>query len=362
MRGGSGTASRNGGSATLRDPTPSAATAPAPATRSVTAFLLRRLLGAIPLVLGIATIVFFVLNLAPGDPVAMYSAPNVSPEALEQMRRNMGLDQPVHVRYLRWMGSMLRGDFGVSFARNQPVRDIVIEILPNTLILSACAVLLAFLGGILIGVLQAIRQNSATDSVLSLISLFFYSMPSFWLALMLILVFSLGARNLWDWPIWFPASGMTSIDYPFMGLGEKVRDRLMHLFLPSLSLALVLAAGISRYMRGSMLEVIRQDYIRTARAKGLSEGVVVFKHALRNALIPIVTLFGLYLPFLFSGTVFIETVFAWPGMGKLVVDAIGQRDYPVVMAGAFIFALMVVVGNLVADILYSLVDPRIRYD
>jgi len=328
----------------------------------MTRFLARRLLGAVPLVLGIATIVFFVLNLAPGDPVAMYSAPNVAPEALDQMRRNMGLDQPVHVRYVRWMGSMLRGDFGISFARNQPVRDIIAEILPNTLLLSACAMFLAFLGGILIGILQAIRQNSWADNVLSVLSLFFYSMPSFWLALMLILIFSLGARNLWDWPFWFPASGMTSIDHAFMGPVERVRDRLMHLALPSLSLALVLAAGIARYMRGSMLEVIRQDYVRTARAKGLSEPQVILKHALRNALIPIVTLFGLYLPFLFSGTVFIETVFAWPGMGKLVVDAIGQRDYPVVMAGAFIFALMVVIGNLVADVLYSLVDPRIRYD
>jgi peptide/nickel transport system permease protein len=260
------------------------------------------------------------------------------------------------------MGSMLRGDFGVSFSRNQPVRDIVAEILPNTLILSACAILLAFLGGILIGVFQAIRRNSWVDNVLSLVSLFFYSMPSFWLALMLILIFSLGARNVWDWPFWLPASGMTSVDYPFMTPSGQFFDRLSHLVLPATSLALVLAAGIARYMRGSMLEVIRQDYVRTARAKGLGEARVIFRHALRNALIPVVTLLGLYLPVLFSGTVFIETVFAWPGMGKLVVDAITQRDYPVVMAGAFIFAVMVVIGNLVADLLYSLVDPRIRYD
>jgi len=325
-------------------------------------FLTRRLLGAIPLVLGIATMVFFVLNLAPGDPVAIYTAPNVSPDVLDQMRRNMGLDQPVHVRYVRWMGSMLRGDFGVSFVRNQPVRDVIAQILPNTLVLSASAVFLAFLAGVLIGVFQAVRQNSLADNGLSLISLFFYSMPSFWLALMLILIFSLGARNLWGWPFWFPASGMTSVDYPFMSPMGQLRDRLAHLVLPAASLALVLAAGIARYTRGSMLEVIRQDYVRTARAKGLSEARVVLRHALRNALIPVVTLFGLYLPFVFSGTVFIETVFAWPGMGKLVVDAIGQRDYPVVMAGAFIFALMVVVGNLVADLLYSFVDPRIRYD
>ena len=325
-------------------------------------YLVRRLFGAVPLVLGIATIVFFVLNLAPGDPVSIYTSPTVSPEALEQMRRNMGLDQPVHVRYVRWMGSMIQGDFGVSFSRSQPVLDVVRQILPNTLVLSFAAITLAFLGGILIGIFQAVRQNSGVDSVLSVVALFFYSMPSFWLALMLILIFSLVARNVWGWPIWFPASGMTSVEYSFLSPGEQLRDRLMHLMLPATSLALVLAAGIARYTRGSMLEVIRQDYVRTARAKGLPERTVIFKHALRNALIPVVTLLGLYLPFLFSGTVFIETVFAWPGMGKLVVDAIFARDYPVVMAGAFIFAVMVVIGNLVADVLYSVIDPRIRYD
>jgi len=328
----------------------------------MTGFLLRRFLGAIPLVLGIATVAFLVLSLAPGDPAALYAAPNVPPEVLEQIRRNMGLDQPLHLRYFRWMGALLRGDFGISFARNEPVRDILLQILPNTLLLSGTALVLAFVGGILIGVIQAVRQNSAIDHGLGVVSLFFYSMPSFWLALMLILVFSLGARNLWDWPIWFPASGMNSVDYPFLSPGERLLDRLRHLVLPATSLALVLAAGIARYTRGSLLEVIRQDYIRTARAKGLSEPRVILGHALRNGLIPVVTLLGLYLPFLFSGTVFIETVFAWPGMGKLVVDAIGQRDYPVVMAGTFLFALMVVLGNLLADLLYSLVDPRIRVD
>jgi len=326
------------------------------------AFLVRRLLAAIPLVLGIATIVFFLLSLAPGDAASFLVSPNITPEVLEQIRVNMGLDQPVYIRYLRWMSAMLRGDFGVSLTRNQPVLDIIAEILPNTLVLSLFAFLLAFAGGILIGILQAIRQNRPTDGLLSVVGLFFYSMPSFWLALMLILIFSLGARNLWGWPIWFPASGMTSVDYPFMSPGEQLRDRVMHLILPSVSLALVLAAGIARYVRGSMLEVIRQDYIRTARSKGLSEFKVIFKHALRNGLIPVVTLFGLYLPFLFSGAVLIETVFAWPGMGRLVVDAIFQRDYPIVMAGTFVFAIMVVAGNLIADVLYALVDPRIRYE
>jgi peptide/nickel transport system permease protein len=328
----------------------------------MTAYVVRRLLGAVPLVLGIATIVFFVLHFAPGDPVSLYSGPGVSAESLEQMRKNMGLDRPVHERYLRWMGAMLRGDFGVSLSRNQPVRDVIRQILPNTLLLSGCALLLAFGVGLLIGVVQAVRQNTLTDSLLSVAALFFYSMPSFWLALMLILVFSLYARTVWGWPIWFPASGMTSVDHAFMSPMEQLRDRLTHLVLPTVSLAVALAAGIARYTRGSMLEVIRQDYIRTARAKGLAEPAVIFRHALRNALIPVVTLLGLYLPVLFSGAVVIETVFAWPGMGKLMVDSIFQRDYPVVMAGAFVFAVMVVLGNLLADILYSVVDPRIRYD
>lgn len=325
-------------------------------------YLARRLLGAIPLVLGIATIVFFLVNLAPGDPTMYVLSPGMTPEVVEQMRANYGLDQPVHIRYVKWMGAALTGDFGTSHMHNRPVLDVLLTFLPNTLLLSSCALGLAFLVGIVVGTMQAVRQYSLMDQGMSVVMLFFYSMPSFWLALMLILMFSLFARNVWDWPIWFPASGMTSVDYEFLTLGGKLRDRIMHLVLPTVSLALVLAAGIARYMRGSMLEVIRQDFVRTARAKGLPERSVIFKHALRNALIPIITLLGLYIPVLFSGTVFIEYVFAWPGMGKTLVDAITGRDYPLVMAGTFFFAVMVVVGNLIADVLYAVVDPRIRYE
>jgi peptide/nickel transport system permease protein len=325
-------------------------------------FVVRRLLGAIPLVLGVATILFFVVNLAPGDPIALFSGPGVSPEALETLRRNFGLDRPVHERYLRWLGSLVRGDLGVSITRGQPVAQILRDIVPNTLILAFSALALSFVAGVLLGIIQAVRQYTASDSILSVVALFFYSMPAFWLALMLILCFSLFARNVWGWPISFPASGMTSVGHEFLSPMEQLKDRLLHLVLPTVSLALVLAAGIARYMRGSMLEVIRQDFIRTARAKGLPEYRVIFVHALRNALIPIITLVGLYLPVLFSGTVYIETVFAWPGMGKTIVDAIFQRDIPVVMATSLIFAVMVVIGNLVADVLYALVDPRIRYD
>ena len=328
----------------------------------MTRYLLRRVLGAIPLVLGVATIVFFLVNLAPGDPTNLLITPGMRAEVIEQMRANFGLDEPVHVRYVKWVGALLQGDFGYSFSHNRPVIAVIGDMLPNTLLLSGLALAVAFVVGILLGIVQAVRQYSATDSVLSVVALFFYSMPSFWLALMLILTFSLYARNAWDWPIFFPASGRVSVDHAFLTPWEQLKDRVMHLVLPVTSLSAVLAAGVARYMRGSMLEVVRQDYVRTARAKGLAERRVVFKHALRNALIPVITLLGLYLPALFSGTVFIEYVFAWPGMGKTIFDAISTRDYPLVMACSFIFAAMVVAGNLVADVLYAVVDPRIRYD
>jgi peptide/nickel transport system permease protein len=325
------------------------------------AFILRRLLGAIPLLIGIATIIFFILRLAPGDPTTFYFNPNIPPDVIEQLRRNLGLDQPLHIQYVRWLTSFFTGDFGYSFAQSRPVRDILMEALPNTLMLTGTALVLVFVIGILVGVLQAVKQYSIFDSASSVISLFFYSMPSFWLALMLMLVFSLKAHQ-WGWPIALPPTGITSVDYEFMSAGEKVWDRISHLILPVGTLTLALAAGVARYTRGQMLEVVRQDYIRTARAKGLPERTVIMKHALRNSLLPVITLLGLYLPFLFSGAVFIEVIFAWPGMGRIIVDAIFQRDYPLVMATSFVFAVIVVLGNLLADVLYAVADPRIRYD
>lgn len=324
-------------------------------------YVVKRVLGAIPLVLGIATVLFIVVNLAPGDPVSRLVGPNVSPEAMAQMRSNWGLDEPLPIRYVKWLGELAQGEFGESFSRRRPARDVVFEILPNTLVLSAFAIVGAFLIGILLGVLQAVRRGSALDSILSIVSLFFYSMPAFWLAIMMVLLFSLQAQ-LWGWPISFPGSGMISVDHSLMTFPERLGDRVSHLVLPAVSLSLILAGGIARYTRGTMIEVLGEDYIRTARAKGLSERTVIFRHALRNALLPLLTLAGLYLPFLLSGAVFIETVFAWPGMGKLMVDSIATRDYPVVMAGGFLFAVVVVAGNLLADILYAVVDPRVRYE
>lgn len=322
--------------------------------------VLRRILGAVPLVLGVATLVFVALSLAPGDAASVYLPLRASPDVMDQVRRTMGLDDPLLVRYVKWLVAFLQGDFAYSFTYQMPVRDRILAALPNTLVLASAALVLSFAMGILIGVLQAVRQNTLVDGLLSGITLFFYSIPSFWLALMLILVFSVGAGALWNWPVSFPASGMADPGADLLGPWDQVKDRVHHLFLPTLTLSLILTGGIARYVRSSMLEVIRQDYIRTARAKGLPESQVIFKHALRNGLIPVVTLFGVYFPFLLSGTVLIEYVFAWPGMGQLMVESIHARDLPVVLAVTFLFGVAVVVGNLIADILYGVVDPRIR--
>jgi peptide/nickel transport system permease protein len=322
------------------------------------AFVARRLIGSVPLVLGILTLIFFIMHLAPGDPTSRYFDPNVSPEVIEQMRRNLGLDQPVPVQYLKWMGSFLTGDFGYSFGQLRPISQILPPVMWNTLQLTLLSTVIIFVVGMLIGIYQAVRQYRASDNVLTFFALFFYSMPGFWFALMLILLFSYKA-NQWGLPM-LPPSQMTSVSYEFMGPLEKVWDRLTHLLMPAVALGIGSAAGVARYMRGSMLEVIRQDYVRTARAKGLSERVVIFKHALRNALLPIITLLGLTMPYLFGGAVLVETIFAWPGMGRLIVDAVYQRDYPLVMATSFIISVMVILGNLLADVLYAVADPRIR--
>ena len=322
-------------------------------------YAVRRLLTAIPLLFGVATVVFLLLNLAPGDPSALYMAPGMSLETLARIRRDMGLDDPLLVRYFKWLASFIKGDFGVSLVSHIPVSTRIWAAIPNTFLLASLSLALAFLLGVTLGVVQAVKQNSLVDSALSGTFLFFYSMPSFWLAFMLILVFSVGA-DAWGWPLVLPPSFPEGPGYMFMSPLEQLKDRLAHLVLPVLSLTLVLTAGVARYVRAGMLEVLPQDYVRTARAKGLPESKVIFKHALRNGLIPVVTLFGVYFPFLLSGTVFIERVFAWPGMGSLLVEAIGQRDYPVVLAGTVLFGGMVVLGNLLADLLYGVVDPRVR--
>jgi peptide/nickel transport system permease protein len=264
------------------------------------------------------------------------------------------LDEPLPVRYVKWIASTLQGDFGISFSKHAPVSRILAQTLPNTLLLAGFALFFNFFFGILIGVITALKRGTSIDHGVNITSLFLYSMPEFWLGLMLILWFSLAI------PL-FPASGMHSPMAQYAPLPEYLLDVAHHMVLPVMVLGVASAAATARYMRGSLLEVIRQDYIRTARAKGLSEVVVVGKHALRNALIPIITLFGLSLPFLLGGAVIVETVFSWPGMGKLTVEAIFSRDYPLIIASTLVSGVMVILGNLIADLLYAVADPRIRY-
>ncbi|MGW8283043.1 MAG: ABC transporter permease [Gemmatimonadota bacterium] len=317
----------------------------------------RRALQAIPLLLGIATLIFLILHLAPGDPTAFWFSPSIPPEVLERMRVSMGLDQPLHVQYVRWLKAFLSGDFGYSYTQFRPVRDVIADALPNTLLLSGASLLVIFGVGCSVGTVQAVRQYGLTDNLLTFVTLFLYSMPGFWLGLMLILGVSTGL----SW-LGLPVSGMTSVDYSTLSPIGRATDIARHLVLPTIALGLASAAGVARFMRGEMLEVIHQDYIRTARAKGLPERTVILRHALRNALIPVVSLLGLYLPLLFGGAVVIEVVFSWPGMGRLMYDGVLARDYPLVMSASFLFGALVVVGNLIADLLYAAVDPRIRHD
>jgi peptide/nickel transport system permease protein len=320
----------------------------------VIGFLLKRLASAIPLLFGLLTLTFFIVHLAPGDPASLYIQSDTAPEYADNLRRSLGLDQPVYVQYVQWIKSMLTGDFGVSFSKHAPVSRILLETIPNTLLLTAFALLFNFAAGILLGIAGALKRGTAGGHGINIASLFVYSMPEFWLGLMLITFLSEAV------PL-FPASGMHSPLAQYLPAAEYLLDVLHHMVLPVFVLGVASAAATGRYMRGSLLEVLQQDYIRTARAKGLSEAAVIGKHALRNALIPIVTLLGLSLPFLLGGAVIVESVFGWPGMGKLTVDAIFTRDYPLIVACTLVSGLMVIFGNLLADILYAIVDPRIRF-
>ena len=317
-------------------------------------YLLRKLVLAIPLLWGVITLIFALVQLSPGDATDRFFTPETPKETRQMIAAKWGLDQPVHVQYGRMIVNLMRGDFGNSIAQERPVFDIIREKLPNTLVLSMVTLVFLMSAGVLLGIAQAVRQYSALDNLISVVSLFFYSMPTFWLALILMLVFAL------RFPI-LPTAGMVdTVQHEFMTLPEQMADRLLHLILPGAALGIAGAAGIARYMRSSMLEVIRQEYVRTARAKGLPERQVILRHALRNALLPIITLLGLSLPFLFSGSVLVEYVFAWPGMGRVIVEAIFAQDTPLIIACFFVYTVLVVIGNLLADFLYCLADPRIR--
>jgi len=300
----------------------------------MTKYIIKRLIQLIPLLIGITLITFFVMHLAPGDPTALFTDPNIKPEELTRIRANWGLDKPVIVQYFVWLKNAAKLDFGYSYISGKPVIQEISERLPNTLILMSISFALILLISIPVGVMSAVRKGSAFDNIFTVISFVFMSIPTFWLALVFMLIFSLKLG-------WLPSFG--------------------NLVLPVTVMVISGLAGITRYQRASMIEVLGQEYIKVARAKGLPERMVIYKHALRNALIPIVTMLGLSLPDLFGGAFIIETIFAWPGMGRLGVAAVFSRNYPMIMGITVLTSLMIVIGNLLADIGYAIVDPRIRY-
>jgi peptide/nickel transport system permease protein len=320
------------------------------------AYLSKRLLMMIPLLLGITLISFVVIHLAPGEPTDLQTDlnPQASTELKERLRAQYDLDKPLYVQYGKWLGRLVRLDFGDSFSQDRrPVSDKIAERLPVTILINVLSIGLILAVSIPIGILSAVRRRSFFDQATTVFVFLGFATPSFWLALLL--MDFLGVRlGL------FPIAGLKSLGYEYMSFGARIWDVAHHLILPVFVSAFGGLAGFSRYMRSNMLEVIRQDYILTARAKGLSEAVVICKHALRNALLPVITILGLSVPGLIGGSVIFETIFAIPGMGKLFYDGVMMRDYPLIMGILVIGAVLTLVGNLLADAGYALADPRIR--
>ncbi|HEV8306907.1 MAG TPA: ABC transporter permease [Methylomirabilota bacterium] len=315
----------------------------------MTRYLIRRVGQTVVLLLVVSLVVFALVTRAPGGPGILLDR-NMGPSEIAQMRALLGLDQPLHVQYVRWLGQVLRGNLGVSYQAGIPVLEIIGQMLPNTLVLSAAALILSLAVAIPAGVISAARPYSATDHAVTLLALFGISIPTFWLGLMLIVLFSIVLG-------WLPPGGMQTIGAP-----SSVLDLVRHLVLPAVVLGTANMALFARYTRSSTLAVLRQDYVRTARAKGLTEGAVLYRHALRNALLTIVTVVGLQLPRLVAGAAITETVFAWPGMGSLAVRAAFERDYPMIMGITLVISAVVAASSLLVDLLYGYVDPRIRYD
>jgi peptide/nickel transport system permease protein len=329
-------------------------------------YLVKRLLLIIPTLLGISAITFLIIQLAPGDPAAMrvgsattgmIGDQQMANEIIEKTRAEFGLDRPIYEQYWLWVTKIATLDFGRSYKDNRPVMDKIWERLPVTLQLNIISLLLTYLLAIPLGIYSATHQHSVGDKITTVVLFVLYSLPSFWVATLLILFLGGG-----DYLHWFPISGISSLDAEQLGTWDWFRDRVWHLVLPVFCLTYGALAYVSRQMRAGMLETIRQDYIRTARAKGLSESTIVFKHALRNSLIPIVTLLGFLLPAMLGGSVIIESIFTIPGMGQLGFEAILSRDYPVVMAISTIAALLTLIGLLISDIAYAIVNPTISLE
>ncbi len=319
-------------------------------------YLARRAFQIIPLLIGISIINFAIMHLAPGDPVDLLTERNATAEERARVRSLYGLDDPIYVQYFRWVSHVAQGDFGRSFVDGQPVIKSIEERLPYTIYLNLVTIVIIYAIAIPVGIISALRQYSWFDHVVTFMAFIGQAMPSFFFGLLLIYFVGLKLG-------WLPIAGIGTIglNVRTAGFWPTVVDRTKYLIMPAMVVSLGSIASVARYMRSSMLEVIRQDYVRTARAKGLPEKVVIVKHALRNAMLPIVTLIGGELPALFGGLVVIESIFSWPGIGLLSFRAISQRDYQIVMAVNMIAAVLMVLGNLLADILYTVVDPRIKY-
>jgi peptide/nickel transport system permease protein len=314
-------------------------------------YVVSRLLQAVLLLVGVSVIGFALMHLAPGGPVAVYTLnPTVTAMDLSRLKHEFGLDQPIEVQYVKWVVGIIKGNWGYSFFGGRPVLAIILERVPATMELMGSSMLLAMLIGVTIGMRAAVRRQSAFDYLSTTAAMVALSLPTFWFGLIAIFVFALVLG-------WVPAGGMGT-----PGVPPTVADNLRHLILPMLVLAFVMVASWSRYSRSAMLEVLGQDYMRTARAKGLRPSTIMLRHGLRAVLVPLITLAGLQLPMLFGGALVIETVFSWPGMGLLFVNALSRRDYPVLMGILVLTALLVITGNLIADLLVAWIDPRVKLE
>ena len=314
--------------------------------------LVQRALSGLAVIVWVVTLMFFLLRLAPGDPALLLVGPTATAEQVASQRHALGLDRPLPVQYAAWLGRFARGDWGTSIATGRPVRAMLGEAWPATVRLVGISLLLSYLLGIAVGVVQATR-GGGLDTALSVVSVALFALPGYWLGLMLVMLFTYKLRLL-------PAFGSAGFDADFLTGWERQADRLRHLALPLATLTLIGIGGTARFVRGAMLDVAGLPYVAIARAKGLSETRIALRHVLRNALIPVLTLLGLSLPTLFSGAVFIEAIFAWPGVGRVLVEGVQARDYPVVLAATAVSAVLVVLGNLLAELLVSWADPRVR--
>ena len=324
----------------------------------MTRYIIRRILQAIPILLILSGLLFFMVRAAPGGPLAAAERnPNVTQEQIALLKKKLGLDKPLPVQYLVWMEGVFRGDLGQSIKFNRPVSEMIAERFPNTLLLVGTAFLITLMIALPVGILSARRPYSIFDYIATTLTFVGQSLPVYWLGLALILIFYVALNNPVTGMPLFPSGGMYSV-----GQEGNLANLAWHLVLPVTALSAEWTAWYSRFLRSSMLDVMHEDYVRTARAKGLTERVVYYKHALRNAVLPLVTLIALDLPSLFAGALFVETIFSWPGMGRLFWDAARGRDYPVLLGVVMINSVLIIAANMVADVLYGMLDPRVKYD